>query len=69
MRPPVTSATQIDDITPTAHHVTIATAHMTKFDLIQGLIIFLPNSDTEFGPFYLLNYKRTNTFWASSEPG
>lgn len=36
MRLPVTSATQIDDITPTAHHVTVATAHVAKFDLIQG---------------------------------
>jgi len=57
MRPPVTSATQIDDITPTAHHVTGATAHMAQFDLSQGLIIFLPNADTEFEAFYLLNYK------------
>lgn len=59
--PPVTSATQIDDITPTARHVTVATAHMATFDLIQGLITSFPNSDTESGPFYLLNYKRTDS--------
>lgn len=57
MRLPVTSATQIDDITPTAHHVTAATAHMAKFDPIQGLITPLLNSSTELGPFYLLKYK------------
>lgn len=66
MRLPVTSATQIDDITAPARHVT---AHMAMFDLIQGLITFLPVSDPEFGLFHLLNDKYINAFWASSEPG
>lgn len=39
---PVTSATQIDDITPSASHVIIATAHMAKFELVLCLTAFLP---------------------------